>query len=46
MVGVVTFTAVTVYGHVRFRTVGDLVVLVCAGVAIDAVLPRRSAPEP
>jgi peptidoglycan/LPS O-acetylase OafA/YrhL len=46
MVGVVTFTALTVYGHVRFRTVGDLVVLVCAGVALDAMVPRRSTPEP
>jgi peptidoglycan/LPS O-acetylase OafA/YrhL/4-amino-4-deoxy-L-arabinose transferase-like glycosyltransferase len=46
MVGVVTFTALTVYGHVRFRTVGDLVVLVCAAVAFDALLPRRKPSEP
>lgn len=39
--GTITFTALTVYGHIRFRTVGDLVLLVAAGVAIDALLPGR-----
>lgn len=41
MLGVVTLTAVAVYGHVRFRTVGDLVLLVGAAIAVDAVLPGR-----
>lgn len=40
MVAMVTITAVGVYGHVRFRTVGDLVVAIGAAVALDAVLPR------
>jgi peptidoglycan/LPS O-acetylase OafA/YrhL len=44
MVAMVSATAVAVYGHVRFRTVGDLVVLVAAAVAIDAVLPGRRPP--
>jgi 4-amino-4-deoxy-L-arabinose transferase-like glycosyltransferase len=37
MLAMVTVTAVAVYGHVRFRTVGDLVLLVGAAVAIDAL---------
>ncbi len=36
----VSATAVAVYGHPRFRTVGDLVVLVAAAVAIDALAAR------
>ena len=50
MLAMVTLTAVAVYGHIRFRTVGDLVVIVGAAVSIDALLPgRRGAnapPEP
>jgi hypothetical protein len=50
MLAMVSVTAVAVYGHVRFRTVGDLVVLVAAAVAIDALLPGRTPgrdePEP
>lgn len=49
MVAIVSLTAVAVYGHVRFRTPGDLVVLVAAAVALDAVaarLLRRRAPVP
>jgi peptidoglycan/LPS O-acetylase OafA/YrhL len=42
----VSVTAVAVYGHVRFRTVGDLVLLVAAAVAVDAVLPRRRRTAP
>ncbi|MCB0963739.1 MAG: acyltransferase, partial [Acidimicrobiales bacterium] len=46
MLAMVTVTAVAVYGHPRFRTVGDLVIVLGAGVALDAVLPgRRGAPE-
>lgn len=36
--GMVTVTALSVYGHIRFRTIGDLVLLVAAGVAVDAAL--------
>ena len=40
-------TAIAVYGHIRFRTVGDLVVIVGAAVTIDALLPaRRTASDP
>ena len=49
MLAMVTVTAVSVYGHVRFRTVGDLVLLVAAAVTLDAVLPgdrRRTPAEP
>lgn len=47
MGAMVTFTAAAVYGHIRFRTVGDLVLLVGAAVAFGAVLPGRSrGPEP
>ncbi|MCU1497818.1 MAG: hypothetical protein JWM47_1771 [Acidimicrobiales bacterium] len=46
----ITITAVYAYGHVRFRTVGDLVLIVGAAVAIDAVADlrrhRRVAPYP
>jgi hypothetical protein len=47
----VTVTAVAVYGHIRFRTVGDLVVIVGAAVTIDALLPTHRSvtdaePEP
>ncbi len=44
MLAMVTLTAVAVYGHIRFRTVGDLVVIVGAAVTIDALLPRRNPP--
>lgn len=43
----VTVTAVYAYGAIRFRTVGDLALLVGAGVAVDAVLSwfgRRQVP--
>lgn len=47
MGAMVAFTAAAVYGHIRFRTVGDLVLLVGAAVAFGAVLPGRSrGPEP
>ncbi|MFN8017786.1 MAG: acyltransferase [Acidimicrobiales bacterium] len=46
MLGVVTATALAVYGHPRFRTVGDLVVIVTAAVAIDALLARRFGAAP
>ncbi|MEZ5180533.1 MAG: acyltransferase family protein [Acidimicrobiales bacterium] len=46
MLAVVSLTAVAVYGHVRFRTVGDLVVLVAAAVAFDAVIGRLRRPRP
>lgn len=50
MIAMVTVTALSVYGHIRFRTVGDLVLLVSAGVAIDAVCSGRPGfrpdPEP
>ena len=44
MLVMVTVTAVAVYGHIRFRTVGDLVILVGAAVTIDALLPGRRTP--
>lgn len=51
MLGMITATAIYAYGHVRFRTVGDLVVVVGAAVAVDALigaassrLPVRTAP--
>jgi peptidoglycan/LPS O-acetylase OafA/YrhL len=47
MLAMVTVTAVAVYGHIRFRTVGDLVVIVGAAVTLDALLPaRRTAGAP
>jgi peptidoglycan/LPS O-acetylase OafA/YrhL len=51
MLAMVTVTAVAVYGHIRFRTVGDLVVIVGAAVTIDALLPTHRSvtdaePEP
>lgn len=46
MLVMVTATAIGVYGHIRFRTVGDLVLLVGAAVALDAVLPGRTEPAP
>ncbi len=49
MAAMVTITAVGVYGHPRFRTVGDLVLLVAAAVAIDALIARvtgRAVSEP
>jgi len=42
MVVMVSVTAVGVYGHVRFRTVGDLVVILGAAVALDALLSWRT----
>lgn len=44
MVAMITVTAVYAYGHVRFRTVGDLVVVIGAAIALDALwgLRRRS----
>jgi 4-amino-4-deoxy-L-arabinose transferase-like glycosyltransferase len=46
-VGVISFTALAVYGHPRFRTVGDLIVVVAAAVAIDALIARlRGEPVP
>lgn len=47
--GVISFTAVAVYGHPRFRTVGDLLVVALAAVALDALLGRvlrRVPPDP
>jgi hypothetical protein len=45
MLAMVTATAVAVYGHIRFRTVGDLVIIVGAAVTFDALLRlRRSGP--
>ena len=38
MLVMVTATAVGVYGHIRFRTVGDLVLVVGAAVSIDALI--------
>lgn len=46
MLTMVSLTAVAVYGHVRFRTVGDLVVVVAAAVAIDAVVARLAPRSP
>jgi len=41
MLAMVTVTAVYAYGHVRFRTAGDLVLLMGAAVTVDTLLPRR-----
>jgi peptidoglycan/LPS O-acetylase OafA/YrhL len=43
MMAMVTATAVYAYGHVRFRTAADLVLVVGAAVALDALLPGRRA---
>ena len=40
MVVMITATAIYAYGHIRFRTVGDLVLIVGAAVTVDAVLSR------
>lgn len=40
MLAMITITAVYAYGHIRFRTVGDLVLLVGAAATIDAVVAR------
>jgi peptidoglycan/LPS O-acetylase OafA/YrhL/4-amino-4-deoxy-L-arabinose transferase-like glycosyltransferase len=40
MLGMVTITAVAVYGHIRFRTVGDLVIIVGTAVTLDALVRR------
>ncbi|MCB1031894.1 MAG: hypothetical protein KDA95_11185, partial [Acidimicrobiales bacterium] len=52
MLAMVTVTAVVIYGHPRFRTVGDLVLVVCSAVAVDAAistlrhrLPSRTGPQ-
>lgn len=52
MLAMVTVTAVAIYGHPRFRTVGDLVLVVCSAVAVDAAistlrhrLPSRTDPQ-
>ncbi|HEX2578149.1 MAG TPA: glycosyltransferase family 39 protein, partial [Aquihabitans sp.] len=42
MLAMITVTAVYAYGHIRFRTVGDLVLIVGAAATIDALLPRRA----
>jgi hypothetical protein len=41
MLAMVTITAVGVYGHIRFRTVGDLVIIVGTAVTIDALVSWR-----
>ena len=46
MLVMVTATAVYAYGHVRFRTVADLVLVVGAAVALDSVLPDRRRVRP
>ena len=47
MLAMITTTAVYAYGHIRFRTVGDLVLLVGAAVALEALISRwRSPPDP
>ncbi len=46
MIVMITATAVYAYGHVRFRTVGDFVLVVGAAVALDAILPGRRATAP
>ena len=38
MLAMITATAIYAYGHVRFRTVGDLVLIIGAAVAVDAAL--------
>ncbi len=40
MLGMVTATAVYAYGHVRFRTTGDLVLVVGLAVTLDTILAR------
>lgn len=45
IIAMVTIIAVYAYGHVRFRTAGDLVLIVGAAVLLDTILPgRRSNP--
>lgn len=45
-IAMVTAIAVYAYGHVRFRTAGDLVLIVGAAVLIDSILPERRSIEP
>ncbi len=48
MLAMISATAVYAYGHIRFRTVGDLVLIVAAAAAIDALIgfrrPGRAGP--
>ncbi|MCU1371715.1 MAG: hypothetical protein JWO77_2909 [Ilumatobacteraceae bacterium] len=47
MLAMVTITAIGVYGHIRFRTVGDLVIIVGTAVSIDALIRRfRPSDDP
>lgn len=45
-VAMVTVIAVYAYGHVRFRTAGDLVLIVGAAVTLDTILPGRRDAHP
>src|SRR4029077_9621381 len=40
MLVMVTLTALTAYGGIRFRTPGDLALVVLAGLALDAVISK------
>jgi hypothetical protein len=40
MLVMVTLTALTAYGGIRFRTPGDLALVVLAGLALDALISR------
>lgn len=44
-IAMVTIIAVYAYGHVRFRTAGDLVLILGAAVALDTIVPRRGSAE-
>lgn len=46
MLAMITATAIYAYGHIRFRTVGDLVLLVGAAATIDALVRRLRPGSP
>ena len=42
---IVTLTAASIYGLVRFRVPAEVAIVVLTGVAIDRLLPRRARSE-
>src|SRR5207244_7968112 len=45
-VAMVTITAMTTYGEIRFRAAAEASIVIAAAVAVEAWMRRRSAPAP